>query len=89
MLEKLDLDLKPIEGGYRVATVGTHYVDVLIMLYSARVVETPIDCPVVYDRFWEYTDVMAALLAAYVWDGARDTEPADWARAWDGRRNGV
>lgn len=87
MLERFDPDLTPIEGGYRIKTVGSHHIDALFMLFgTVRIVETPVDFPFVYDRFWDFPDAIMALVAAYEWDGEPGTEPAGWVRAWDGRR---
>jgi hypothetical protein len=74
-----------IDGGWRVKTndAGTHYVDILRMAYNYRIVLTPIDSPLVYDRFWCYVgtspnDFLRVAAAAAVWDGALDTEPLGW-----------
>jgi hypothetical protein len=78
-----DAELIQIEGGYRVAETPTHYLDVMKMLFSWRLCETPKSCPLVYDRYWCYRGgdiqaLLAAVAAARAWDGAQDTEPAGW-----------
>jgi hypothetical protein len=77
--------LIPIDGGWRVKTnvAGTHYIDVLAMMFNFRIVETPVDCPLVYDRYWCYEgrgagSFVRTVLAAQTWDGAPDTEPEGW-----------
>jgi hypothetical protein len=72
-----------IDGGYRVKETGEHWVDVLRMFFSWRIVTTPKDCPEGYDRHWCYAGTsLLALIgtvgAAVDWDGANGTEPAGW-----------
>lgn len=74
-----------IDGGLRVKEnhAGTHYIDVLVMLYNYRIVRTPKDRPATYDRYWCYAgntqhDLLCAVAAAYAWDGADNTEPEGW-----------
>jgi hypothetical protein len=83
----LDLveNLTPIDGGYRVklSDDGRHHIDMLRMIFNWRVVTTPVDMPLVYDRGWCYfgtgdQSFRKALLAALVWDGADDTAPAGY-----------
>jgi hypothetical protein len=76
---------EPIEGGWRIKTSddGRHYIDVMWMLYNYRVATTPVALPFVFDRFWCYAgrteaDLQRAVLAAWAWDGADDTEPVGW-----------
>jgi hypothetical protein len=76
---------KPIDGGMRIKLndAGTHYIDVLAMLYNYRVVLTPVDMPMVIVRHWCYAGVdpdtlLRAAAAACAWDGALDTEPLGW-----------
>jgi hypothetical protein len=81
----------PVEidgGGWRIHETATHYVDVLPMIYTDRIACTPVDDETIYDRFWCYPKGGAALFAAVVWDGADDTEPVGWLKAYDGRRHG-
>lgn len=75
----------PIDGGMRIKLndAGTHYIDVLAMLYNYRIVLTPIDRPMFIDRHWCYAGLggpmlLRAAAAAYAWDGALDTEPVGW-----------
>lgn len=77
------LDLTPIDGGYRVTETETHYLDVLRQIYSWRLVTTPKDFPMVWDRGWCYYgtglgSLAAAVLAARTWDGSDDSEPEGW-----------
>ena len=74
-------------GRWRVATVGGRHVELLAMIFTTRVVETPVDCDYVYGRFWCYSSPLAAAAAVEAWDKAEDTEPVGWVKAWDGRRN--
>lgn len=82
-----DLGIHPIDGGYRCKTTenGLYYIDVVEMIYSWRVVRTPVAMPEVYDRGYCYFGfkegttkdiaLMLALAAAVTWDGADDTHP--------------
>ena len=75
--------LTRIEGGYRIKETETHYIDVVRMLYNWRVVRTPKNSPLTWDRGWCYSGtgwdtLMAAALAAWNWDGGDDTEPPGW-----------
>lgn len=77
--------LEVIPGGLRIKETETHYIDVIEMIYSWRVVRTPKSCPESYDRGYCYfgfkeggskaTALFVAVLAAYAWDGADDTDP--------------
>ena len=86
-------DLVPIDGGWRVKTVPEHgvHIDVLLMIFNARVVTTPIDDPLFIDRGWCYlgnrlNSTLRAIAAATEWDGAPGTDPAGWYKAvHDGR----
>jgi hypothetical protein len=76
---------EPIDGGWRVKTndAGTHYVDILVMLYNYRVVLTPVDRPMMIDRHWCYAGrtratLLRAVVAVHAWDGSPDTEPYGW-----------
>lgn len=80
-----ELELTPIEGGFRVKTSadGRHYIDLLEMLFNWRIVTTPVACPVVVDRGWCYFGrdaytFLKAVKAAQDWDGSDDTEPAGY-----------
>jgi len=78
-LERLDY------GAWRVKETATHWVDVVPMIYNWRVCTTPKSCPLVYDRGWCYqgTDAatfVAAVLAAWAWDGSDETEPAGYLK---------
>lgn len=82
-----DLDVQPIDGGFRCRTTdnGLYYIDVIEMIYSWRVVRTPVAAPMIYDRGYCYfgfkegatkvTALLTALAAAVSWDGADDTDP--------------
>lgn len=82
--------LTVLEGGYRVkeAVSGTHWIDLLFMLYDWRIVTT-LKSPVIqdsgWDRGWCYAGAglrgfIPAALAAIAWDGADDTEPAGYIK---------
>lgn len=77
-----------IVGGFRLGTVGRHHIDVVKMLFNWRVCETLVDHPGLYDRHWCFPKLEDALVAVALWDGAEDTEPTGWIKAWDGRRDG-
>lgn len=77
--------LTEIDGGWRVKVndAGTHYIDVLTMMFNYRVALTPIDLPYEYVRHWCYAGrdpgtLLIAAAAALAWDGALDTEPVGW-----------
>jgi hypothetical protein len=75
-----------------VKTVGDFHIEVMPMLtnwrlHTIRVGRYPWEWS---ERFWCYKgrgpeSFTAALLAAHAWDGADDTEPAGWIKAYDGR----
>lgn len=65
---------------YRIKETGTHYIDVMQMIFNWRVVAVPKDNPMVIDRSWCYQGTglegfLPAALAAIAWDGSDDTEP--------------
>jgi hypothetical protein len=77
------MGLEHIDGGWRVKTAGTHYLDVMRQIWNWRLVTTPLDDPLGYDRGWCYAGTgpasfLAAVLAAMAWDGADGTEPEGW-----------
>lgn len=77
-----------IDGGIRLKTTEDqkYYIDVIEMIYSWRLVRTPVVEPMTYDRGFCYfgfkegmtkhAAFMTACLAGVLWDGADDTEPA-------------
>lgn len=72
-----------IDGGLRVKDTGTHYVDVLRVIYNWRVARTPKDHPETIDRAWCYfgagTEVLLrAVAAARDWDDGDDSAPQGW-----------
>lgn len=78
----------PIEGGFRVAETETHHIDVLVMMFSWRIAETPKACPQTIDRHWCYAgrtqaDLLRAVVAAVAWAESDDREPVGW------NKNGV
>lgn len=73
--------MEQIDGGWRVKETDTHYVDVLSMAFNDRIVHTPKDSPITYDRYWCYDKGGAALHAAVLWDGSLETEPVGWKKA--------
>lgn len=77
------ISLTRIDGGFRVKTTERHHIDVMGMMYNWRICTTLIGYPQCYDRHWCYEGIsfaafMHAVLAAYAWDGADDSEPAGW-----------
>jgi hypothetical protein len=77
--------ITPIEGGWRIHDnlAGTHWVDVLAMLYNYRIVLTPKAAPYLYVAHWCYSgkgrvDLMRTVVAAMEWDGTVGTEPVGW-----------
>lgn len=82
----MEREITVIDGGFRLKETETHWIDVIEMIYSWRVVRTPKDCPDVYDRGYCYfgfkedrtkqTAMLIAVAAAWEWDGADDTDPA-------------
>jgi hypothetical protein len=98
MEKQIGLPVTPMEeiGAFRVQRPGDpadgYYLDILIMLYNVRLVETPVIMPLVYDRYWCYegrslTTFLRVVGEAMVWN--RDPEipePHGWVKAWDGRR---
>lgn len=76
----LGVRLDLIDGGYRVKETGTHYIDVMRMLYGWRIVTTLKENPMVWDRGWCYQGqglegFLPAVLAVLAWDGSDGTEP--------------
>ena len=79
------LQLTATDGGVRVKETGTHYIDVIRMIYNWRIARTPKSDPMCYDRGWcyagtDYGSFTRAVLAAAEWDGADDTEPEGWSK---------
>ena len=76
-------EVTPIDGGFRVKETETHWVDVLKMIWSWRIVTTSKDVPESYDRHWCYAgtsllSLIRAVGAAAEWDGSDGTEPEGW-----------
>lgn len=77
-------DLTPLPGGeFRVKGTGTHWIDIVPMIYSWRLITVPKNSPLSRDRGWCYFGTqaqtfIAAVLAAWAWDGADDSRPAGW-----------
>lgn len=78
-------DITPIDGGWRIKTSadGTHHVDVLLMLFNARIALTPVDDPTYHVRHWcyagnDFASLLRAIGAALAWDGSLDSEPDGW-----------
>lgn len=72
-----------VDGGLRVKDTGTHWVDVMRMIFNWRVTRTPKDGPGVADRAWCYYGtgteaLLRAVMAARDWDGGDGTEPEGW-----------
>ena len=84
-LADLATNLERLDGGFRVklSDDGRHYIDVMLMLFNWRIVTTPVSMPLVYDRGWCYfgtgpASFRNAVMAALVWDGSDDSEPAGY-----------
>jgi hypothetical protein len=78
-------EVTPVDGGFRVKETGTHYVDVLRMIYNWRVARTPKTAPWSYDRHWcfagtSFLALIRAVQAVTDWDGGDDTDPAGWSK---------
>lgn len=69
-----------IDGGWRIAETETHWVDLLKMIYNARIALTPKSCPLVIDRAWCYRNTTEAMLAVGVWDPETDEAPTWWIK---------
>jgi hypothetical protein len=84
-MQAVVIELTPILGGYRVKETETDYIDVVRMLFNWRLVRTPKDRPMTYDRGWCYQGngpqaLFVAVLAAYEWDGGDETEPIGYLK---------
>lgn len=80
-----EIKLTPILGGYRVKTTEYGVIEVYKMLVNWRITRTPLNDPTTYDRGWCYAGtgqatMVAAVLAAWAWDGADNTEPEGWVK---------
>lgn len=79
----INLDqLRVVIPGYqwRVKSTASHHIDILGMIYNFRIVTTPRDCELVWDRGWCYFGrdegtFIRAVLAAMAWDGSDESEP--------------
>lgn len=84
------IDSTPVPGGWRIAEVDDHYIEVIQMSSCTRIVEQIIGFPrLTWDRYWCYYgphQLITAMLAASAWVHLPDPEPAGWDLAWDGRR---
>lgn len=69
----LDIEWNETREAYTVAETATHWVDIVPMLFTYRVVLTPKSSPMTYDVGWCYETFLAAAAAVAVWD--RETEP--------------
>jgi hypothetical protein len=70
-------------NGYLVKTTETHRIEVWRYLVNWRLAICPIDAPGWPEREWCYQGTgpqtfANIVLAAYLWDGADDTEPAGY-----------
>lgn len=77
------MELARTADGLRIKETETHRIFVIPMLYNWRIARSPKDNPMTYDRGWCYAgrgmaSFVAAVLAAWAWDGADDTEPEGW-----------
>lgn len=73
----MDVKSMPVPGGYRLASVGGVHLELLVMA-RPRVVEKRASNDLVYDRFWCYDTMEAAVLAVAAWDGDAAGEPAGY-----------
>lgn len=79
------ITLRPDGTALRIKETETHYIEVVPMFFNDRIVTTPKNLPLTYDRYWCFRRGPAAVLAALAWDGATDTEPVGWIKSWDQR----
>lgn len=76
--------MEQIPGGWRIKTQDDHHLDLLVQrLY--RLVEVPVVEPRAFGRFWCYTTLEAAVLAAEAWEVSADTEPVGFLRSGGAR----
>lgn len=81
-MEALPLLMEPIDGGFRLFEQESHYVDLLQMIYTWRLVTTSKRSPLTYDRHWCYETYLGAVVAAILWqEFAEDDEPQGWVKA--------
>lgn len=77
---------EPIEGGYRIKTVGDYNVDVVLFGESARISLTHLGMPYgTWDAVYCYYGperLRRAVYAANEWDGSPVSEPAGYDRVW-------
>jgi len=77
-------DLTPLPGGgFRVKETETHWIDIVPMIFSWRMVTVPKNDPLTRERSWCYfgreaQNFIAAVLAAQAWDGTDGTRPEGW-----------
>jgi hypothetical protein len=77
------VNIKDIDGGFRVRETETHVIDIHRMIFNWRITRTAKNKPLTYDRAWCFygTDIISLLRtvkAAVYWDGADDTAPEGW-----------
>lgn len=80
----MDLDGTFDTDGYGTCTIahwGGWRVQLMPMLYNARLVLTPEACPGVYDFGWCYPTHVSATVAAAAWDPETDGEPPGFIKA--------
>lgn len=80
-----DLILEWVQDGtlFRVKRAGDYYLDIAPQLVNYRLVTTPVDNEMGWERGWCYVGKdrdawMAVLLAAALWEGSDDSEPLGW-----------
>lgn len=83
LAEATGLPVTAVDGGFRVKTTETHYIDVIRQLFNWRVTTTPKDNPLLYDRYWCFAGtgwltLLTAVMAVADWDGSEDSEPEGW-----------
>lgn len=72
------------EDGWRVRETDRYFVDVLKMMFgNLRIVLTPKDMPLTYERGWCYSGAsfVEVVLRCHTFDPDRGQEPAGWVKA--------
>ena len=82
------MSLQPTDyGALRYGETETHFIDLIPMFYTVRVVLTKKTDTTGYEKAWCYPSLLAAYAAVLVWDPATEPTPAGWVKeAHTGRR---
>lgn len=83
LTELFGVPIEAADGGFKVRTTATHTVYVLRMIFNWRVVRSPNDHPLTFDRAWCFygtgvLNLLRTLDAALSWDVGDDTAPPGW-----------